>query len=77
MRYERLVTAVKNILEQAIEQGGTTLRDFINSSGQPGYFKQELAVYGREGEPCVKCGELIRNKVIGQRSSFYCRNCQR
>ncbi len=76
-RYENLVKAIKRILEQAIEQGGTTLRDFTNSSGQPGYFEQELMVYGREGEPCLQCQALIRNKVIGQRSSYYCRKCQR
>jgi len=76
-RYESLVETIRKILEKALEQGGTTLRDFTNSSGLPGYFKQELAVYGREGEPCLKYQELIRNKVIGQRSSFYCRKCQR
>ena len=75
-RFEVLITAIQKILDQAIKQGGTTLRDFTNSSGEPGYFKQELAVYGREGEPCVKCKKPIRKKVIGQRSSFYCRNCQ-
>ncbi len=75
-RFEALLTAIQKILDQAIKQGGTTLRDFTNSSGEPGYFKQELAVYGREGEPCIKCQELIIKKVIGQRSSFYCKKCQ-
>jgi len=75
-RYEALVTAIQVILDQAIKQGGTTLRDFTNSSGEPGYFKQELSVYGREGEPCNKCNEPVRKKVIGQRSSFYCVKCQ-
>ena len=77
IRYENLVKTIKIILEQAIEQGGTTLRDFTNSSGQPGYFKQELAVYGKEGEPCTQCQQPIINKTIGQRSSFYCLKCQR
>ena len=75
-RFEVLVTAIREILDQAIKQGGTTLRDFTNSSGEPGYFKLELAVYGREGEPCINCKKPIRKKVIGQRSSFYCSRCQ-
>lgn len=76
-RYEKLVDAIKIILQQAIDQGGTTLRDFVNSAGQPGYFRQELAVYGRAGERCTICHELIKQARIGQRSSFYCSNCQR
>ena len=74
---ENLVTAIKVILQQSIEQGGTTLRDFVNSSGEPGYFKQSLFVYGRKGEDCRQCGTYIKQKVLGQRSTFYCTQCQR
>jgi len=75
-RYEALVAAMCDVLERAIAQGGTTLRDFAGSDGKPGYFAQDLLVYGRESEPCFRCGTGIRNKVIGQRSSFYCPRCQ-
>ncbi len=61
----------------AIAQGGTTLRDFQQEDGKPGYFAQQLKVYGREGKPCPTCGSVIRQKRIGQRSSFYCGECQR
>lgn len=73
---EKLVDAIKIILQQSIDQGGTTLRDFVNSDGQPGYFKQSLFVYGREGEDCQHCGTAIKQKVLGQRSTFYCTQCQ-
>jgi formamidopyrimidine-DNA glycosylase len=76
-RYQRLATEVKRILAWAIERGGTTLRDFINPDGAPGYFFRELYVYGREGEPCKVCGTAIRQTVIGQRSTFWCPNCQK
>lgn len=76
-RYEGLVDAIRDVLDRAIRQGGTTLRDFSGSTGAPGYFAQELLVYGRAGEPCFQCGAEIRQKVIGQRSSFYCIHCQR
>ena len=75
-RLEKLVMAIKNRLAAAIESGGTTLRDFVREDGQPGYFKQELMVYGREGEPCRKCNTVIKRCVIGQRSTFYCPRCQ-
>ena len=74
---EKLVTAIKAILKQSIDQGGTTLRDFVNSSGEPGYFKQSLFVYGRHGDACQRCSTLIKHKVLGQRSTFYCPQCQR
>jgi len=74
---EKLVEAIKVILQQSIDQGGTTLRDFVNSDGEPGYFKQSLFVYGREGEDCRRCGNVIKQKVLGQRSTFYCSHCQR
>lgn len=73
---EKLVAAIKKILKQSIEQGGTTLRDFVNSDGEPGYFKQSLFVYGREGEACQKCKQPIKQMVLGQRSTFYCPKCQ-
>lgn len=73
----KLVDAIKIILQKSINQGGTTLRDFVNSDGQPGYFKQSLFVYGREGEDCQQCGSVIKQQVLGQRSTFYCGKCQR
>jgi formamidopyrimidine-DNA glycosylase len=76
-RYERLAAEVKRILAWAIERGGTTLRDFLNPDGAPGYFFRELFVYGREGEPCKVCGTAIRQIVIGQRSTFWCPICQK
>lgn len=76
-RYETLVEAIKMTLAAAIEVGGTTLRDFVDANGAPGYFSQKLKVYGREGEPCDQCGSSIRKRVIGQRSSFFCGRCQR
>lgn len=75
-RFEILIKSIQDILEKSIEQGGTTLKDFLGSSGQPGYFKQELLVYDRAGEDCTQCRDPIIKKVIGQRSSFYCSNCQ-
>ncbi len=76
-RLERLVAQIKRVLAEAIEQGGTTLRDFTREDGKPGYFAQELKVYGRTGQPCSVCGEPIRLLKLGQRSSFYCPRCQR
>jgi len=76
-RYEGLVNAIRDVLSRAIRQGGTTLRDFVNSDGAPGYFAQELLVYDRAGHDCFQCGAAIRQKVIGQRSSYYCPVCQK
>lgn len=76
-RYDTLAEAVKQVLAAAIKQGGTTLRDFVGGDGRPGYFAQQLNVYGREGEPCRVCGTPIRHLVLGQRSTYYCSNCQR
>jgi len=76
-RYQGLAAAIKDVLQRAIRSGGTTLRDFLNSSGEPGYFIQELLVYDRENKACFQCRKPVRRKVIGQRSSFYCPNCQR
>ncbi len=75
-RYERLVQAVKKILQQAIEAGGSSLRDFVNSDGNPGYFQQQYWVYGRGGEGCKKCDHKIKQIRQSQRSSFYCPRCQ-
>ena len=75
-RYQGLADAVKAVLTRAIQAGGTTLRDFTKVSGNPGYFNQELKVYGRTGIACLQCGEPVRSRVIGQRSSFYCARCQ-
>lgn len=75
-RYDRLALEVKRILAHAIKRGGTTLRDFLSPDGARGYFEQELFVYGRGGEPCRVCGNLIRTAVLGQRTAFYCANCQ-
>ncbi len=76
-RYELLTTEIKNVLSEAIEKGGTTLRDFYNGDGKPGYFSQELNVYGREGEPCKKCKKKIKMIRLGQRSTFFCSHCQK
>jgi len=76
-RYQRLANAVKTILEYAITRGGTTLRDFISPDGAPGYFEQELLVYGRDGQPCRQCGRPLRHATIGQRASVWCGYCQR
>ncbi|WP_447729164.1 bifunctional DNA-formamidopyrimidine glycosylase/DNA-(apurinic or apyrimidinic site) lyase [Pseudoxanthomonas suwonensis] len=76
-RYIALAEAVKEILGYAITRGGTTLRDFLNPDGAPGYFEQELAVYGRGGLPCPACGTPLREASIGQRTSTWCPRCQR
>jgi formamidopyrimidine-DNA glycosylase len=75
-RYKVLVEAVKKVLDEAIASGGSTLRDYVNGSGSPGYFQQKLLVYGRSAEPCINCSTPIRQLRIGQRSSFYCTRCQ-
>jgi|SRR5450432_3192980 len=77
VRYERLADEIRRVLAHAITRGGTTLRDFISPDGVPGYFAQELFVYGRTGEPCKVCGTPIRAIMLGQRSTFYCPHCQR
>ncbi len=76
-RMHRLAEAIKSVLEKAIAAGGTTLRDFHGGDGAPGYFRQKLEVYGRAGEPCRSCERAIAVTVLGQRSTFYCKNCQR
>ena len=76
-RYDALAVAVQRILAHAIERGGTTLRDFLSPDGAPGYFEQELLVYGREGERCKNCKTQLRHASIGQRASVWCPRCQR
>ena len=75
-RMRRLADAIKSVLSRAIDAGGTTLRDFHGGDGEPGYFKQKLDVYGREGEACRRCDAEISAVVLGQRSTFYCKRCQ-
>jgi formamidopyrimidine-DNA glycosylase len=76
-RYRRLSDNIKRVLTSAIDQGGTTLRDFVGGDGKPGYFAQQLHVYGRSGQPCGACGGELRELRLGQRSSVYCVTCQR
>lgn len=76
-RYQRLADEIKQVLTTAIDQGGTTLRDFVGGDGRPGYFAQQLFVYGRSGEPCKRCEGPLRELRLGQRSSVYCVTCQR
>jgi formamidopyrimidine-DNA glycosylase len=75
--YAELAARIREVLSAAIVQGGTTLRDFAGANGESGYFQQDLYVYGRQGQACRTCGEAIRSKRIGQRSSFFCARCQR
>jgi formamidopyrimidine-DNA glycosylase len=77
VRYEGLVSAVRTVLKDAIAAGGTTLRDFVASDGNPGYFSQRLRVYGRQNAACERCGSAVRSRVIRQRSTFFCPRCQR
>ena len=76
-RCERLSQSIKETLEEALRSGGSTLRDYVNGTGNPGSFQLELRVYGRTDQPCLKCGTLIRQMKQGQRSTFYCPQCQR
>ena len=76
-RYRELARDIKRVLKLAIDKGGTTLRDFTGGEGRPGYFSQELNVYDRTDEPCKVCATPIRQYRISQRSSFYCKHCQR
>ncbi|MGC6248242.1 bifunctional DNA-formamidopyrimidine glycosylase/DNA-(apurinic or apyrimidinic site) lyase [Bisgaard Taxon 45] len=73
----QLVEQVKQVLATAIQQGGTTLKDFLQPDGRPGYFAQALLVYGNKDKPCPTCGTKIESLLIGQRNSFYCPRCQK
>ncbi len=74
--WETLHRRIIEVLQKAIEAGGTTIQDFVDGSGKPGYFQQQLLVYGRDKEPCSECGTTLQKKVIGQRSSWFCPACQ-
>lgn len=76
-RYQRLVENIKIVLAAAIKQGGTTLQDFSNVDGNPGYFRLHLNVYGRTDEACHTCQTPIRSKMVGQRNTFWCVQCQK
>jgi len=76
-RYDALAREVKSVLREAIAEGGTTLRDFVQADGSSGYFKIALAVYDRAGLPCPRCRRPLRQARVGQRSSFFCTRCQR
>ena len=76
-RMNNLCREIRTVLKDALRSGGTTLRDFVGSDGRPGYFRQSLSVYEREGEPCRSCGTPIVRRVIGQRATYYCPTCQR
>ncbi len=73
----RLVNEVRAVLAEAIAKGGSTLRDYVDAEGEPGYFQLDYFVYGREGQPCRACGNPIRHRRLGARASFYCPACQR
>ena len=75
-RYVALADAIREVLSRSIVAGGTTLRDFYGGDGEPGYFSQQLEVYGREGEHCRRCDTVITAITQGQRSTFYCKSCQ-
>ncbi|MBL4583273.1 MAG: bifunctional DNA-formamidopyrimidine glycosylase/DNA-(apurinic or apyrimidinic site) lyase [Pseudomonadales bacterium] len=75
-RYQKLVAAITNTLEKAIEQGGSSIRDFLGNEGKPGYFQQSLQVYGRSGEPCHRCQRNLAEARIGQRQTVFCERCQ-
>ena len=76
-RLERLAEAIKAVLFEAIEAGGSTLRDYVQPNGELGYFSAKWRVYGREGEPCPICGTAVRRRTDSGRSTFYCPTCQR
>lgn len=77
VRFERLVGSIKQVLGDAIEAGGTTLRDFVHEDGSPGYFKQSLNVYDRGGLACTKCMRILKEIRLGQRTTVFCTKCQR
>jgi formamidopyrimidine-DNA glycosylase len=76
-RFEPLVDSVRDVLRDAIDEGGTTLRNFVGGDGKPGYFRGSLRVYERDGQPCVTCATPIERRVLGQRATYYCPRCQR
>lgn len=76
VRFDALAAAIREVLSAAIAAGGTTLRDFSDTAGRPGYFSQQLRVYGRAGLPCPGCGTPLRQERIAQRASYFCCRCQ-
>ncbi len=76
LEYERLAAAIREVLDEAIGQGGTTLRDFVGSDGTPGYFRQQLCVYDRYRLACRRCGAPVDRCRLGQRSTYFCPHCQ-
>lgn len=76
-RYEKLYSDIVDVLSEAIEQGGTTLKDFVGGDGKPGYFQQTLHVYGRAGKPCTSCSTTLKEVRLNNRSTVYCPTCQR
>jgi formamidopyrimidine-DNA glycosylase len=76
-RFGPLVAAARDVLRDAIDEGGTTLRNFVGGDGKPGYFRGSLRVYERDGQPCMTCGTGIERRVLGQRATYYCPRCQR
>ena len=76
-RYADIAREVRTILDYAIRRGGTTLRDFISPDGAPGYFEQELSVYGRGGAPCPRCGRALKQSMLAQRATTWCGHCQK
>jgi formamidopyrimidine-DNA glycosylase len=75
-KYQLLAKAIKTILKKALKKGGTTLKDFMQSNGAPGYFSMELQAYGRGGSPCIRCHAILKSIRIGQRTTVYCPQCQ-
>lgn len=75
--YQRLVACIRTVLQQAITQGGTTLRDFVNEAGKAGYFQQQLRVYGRTGQPCLTCQQALQEIRLNNRSTVFCCECQK
>ncbi len=76
-RWDRIAASIREVLAEAIAEGGTTLNDFADGSGEAGYFQVALDVYGREGEDCSRCGRTLRRKTLSNRGTFYCPGCQR
>jgi len=76
VRYQKLADCIKTVFQNAIQQGGTTLRNFVNEAGNPGYFKQQLRVYGRTRLPCIQCLQPLTEIRIANRSTVFCISCQ-
>ena len=76
-RLERLVTAIREVLTLSLNEGGSTLKDFVSAEGEQGYFTLNAKVYGKEGKPCSNCGRPIKKIIQNGRATYYCSNCQR